>query len=194
MTSQTSPNIQYPDTLASQAVKFTPDLCMASVMPHLEPMGEQCVHTDTTISVDLIMAKSKVAPIKAQTIPRLELCGAQLLSKLLSQMSADLAVPVEAIFAWTDLAVVLGWLKMPANRLKVFVTHRVAEMISRVDVDHWRYVSTHLNPADLISRGVMPAALTENSLWWSASRLHTGLGGPTSTESRSCQTSSLLCS
>ena len=46
----------------------------------------------------------------------------------------------------------------------------VAEITSRVDVDHWRYVSTHLNPADLISRGVMPAALTENSLWWSGPR------------------------
>ena len=125
------------------------------------------VNTDTTITVDLIMAKSKVAPIKAQTIPRLELCGAQLLSKLLSQVSADLAVPEEAIFTWTNSAVVLGLLKMPANHLKVFVAHRVAEITSRVNVDHWRYVSTHLNPADLISRGVMLAALTENSLWWS---------------------------
>ena len=85
------------------------------------------VHTDTTISVDLIMAKSKVAPIKVQTIPRIELCGSQLLSKLLSQVSADLAVPEEAIFTWTNSAVVLGWLRMPANRLKVFVAHRVAE-------------------------------------------------------------------
>ena len=88
------------------------------------------VHTDTTISVDLIMAKSKVAPIKDQTIPRLELCDAQLLSKLLSQVSADLAVLEEVIFAWTDSGVVLGWLKMPANCLKVFVAHRVAEIIS----------------------------------------------------------------
>ena len=55
------------------------------------------VHTDTTISVDLIMAKGKVAPIKDQTIPRLELCDAQLLSKLLSQVSADLAVLEEVI-------------------------------------------------------------------------------------------------
>ena len=112
------------------------------------------------------MAKSKVAPIKAQTIPKLELCSAQLSSKLISKVSADLAALEEAIFAWTDSAVVLGWLKMPANHLKVFVANRVAEITSRVDVDHWRYVSTHLNPADLISRGIMPAGLTENSLWW----------------------------
>ena len=73
----------------------------------------------------------------------------------------------EAISARTDSAVVLGWLKMPANRFKVFVAHRVAEITFRVDVDHWRYVSTHLNSADLISWGVVQAALTENSLWWS---------------------------
>ena len=61
-----------------------------------------------------------------------------------------------------SLGLIQGWLKI--------VAHRVAEITSRVDVNHWRYVSTHLNPADLISRGVMPAALTENSLWWSGSR------------------------
>ena len=76
----------------------------------------------------------------------------------------------EAIFAWTNPAVFQDWLKMPANHLKVFVAYRVAKITSRVNVDHWRYVSTHLNPADLISRGFKLAALTENFLWWSGPR------------------------
>ena len=43
-------------------------------------------------------------------------------------MSTDLSLPVDAVYAWTDLAIVLGWLKTPPGKLKVFVAHRVAEI------------------------------------------------------------------
>ena len=81
-------------------------------------------------------------------------------------MSVDLSIPVEAIYAWTDSSAVLGWLKTPPNRLKIFVSHRVTDITTKLAADHWRYISTHSNPADMVSRGVLPSDLLQNQLWW----------------------------
>ena len=80
------------------------------------------MNTDTSTTVELLTSKSKLAPIKKQTIPRLELCGAHLLSKLLQQTAKDQGIPLESTYAWCDSAVVLGWLKTSPGRLKTCIT------------------------------------------------------------------------
>ena len=60
------------------------------------------VSLDTTVTICLLTAKSKLASIKKQTIPRLELCGAQVLSKLLLQSAKDLGIPMNSVYAWSD--------------------------------------------------------------------------------------------
>ena len=124
------------------------------------------VYHDCSIQVSLVTAKSRVAPLKTQTIPRLELCGALLLTDLLTQVAADLTIPPAAVYAWTDSAVVLGWLRTSSSRLKTFVVHRVTDITSKIPPDRWRYIQTNHNPADLVSRGVLPSVLLENALWW----------------------------
>ena len=119
------------------------------------------VMTDTTTYIYLVASKSRVAPLKVQTIPRLELCGARLLCDLLLRVSTDLHIPLHA---WTDSAVLLGWLRTSSNRLKVFVAHRVSHITSNLPTQHWRYVHTASNPA--ISRGLPPSQLLKNHLWW----------------------------
>ena len=124
------------------------------------------MNTDTSTTVELLTSKSKLAPIKKQTIPRLELCGAHLLSKLLRQTAKDLGIPLDSTYAWCDSAVVLGWLKTSPGRLKTYVSHRVQDTVNRIPSSNWRYVNTLHNPADLISRGVAPGELLQNELWW----------------------------
>ena len=71
------------------------------------------VYEDATVSIILLYSKTRVAPLCGATTPRLELCGAQLLSKLLILVAKALAVPVTNIYAWSDSTIVLSWLSTP---------------------------------------------------------------------------------
>ena len=112
-------------------------------------------------------SKSRVAPLKLATIPRLELVAVHLLSKLLLSVSNDdLSIPLSQINAGTDSRIVLCWFQKNPSTLKMFVSHRVASVQQMIPADHWRYVPTHDNPADLASRGIDSQALISSTLWW----------------------------
>ncbi len=127
----------------------------------------RCVYADASTSVALVLSKTKVAPIKKTTIPRLELCGAHLLAKLLSQVSQALQIEAPNLYVWTDSTIVLSWLNTANPRkLQIFVSNRVVEILDKVPATSWRYVPTADNPADLASRGLMPSELLNSVCWW----------------------------
>ncbi|GFY04582.1 uncharacterized protein TNCV_4416661 [Trichonephila clavipes] len=116
--------------------------------------------------VRLITSKSRVAPTKSLTIPRLELCAAVLLAKLVKRVVAALQLETAEVYLWSDSMMVLAWLRKEPMDLKTFVQNRVAKIQELYPNQLWRHVPSDQNPADLVSRGVDPAKLLQQNLWF----------------------------
>jgi len=126
------------------------------------------LNPDQSWSVYILMGKSKVAPLKRLSLPRLELAAALLLAKLMRSIADRIseAVPIQQLHAWTDSSVTLHWIKGSPHNWKTFVANRVSEIHRLVDPSIFRHVPGHENPADCGSRGTSPAELIHHPLWW----------------------------
>lgn len=117
-------------------------------------------------SSNLICSKSRVAPLRNISVPKLELCAALLLARLMKKVTAALPVRIDDIHYWTDSTITLAWIKSVARNWKTFVANRVSEIQELSNLTMWHHVPTTENPADIISRGLEPILLIKCALWW----------------------------
>ncbi|XP_046841805.1 uncharacterized protein LOC124435919 [Xenia sp. Carnegie-2017] len=122
------------------------------------------VYENGTIDVKLIASKTKVAPVKKQTIPRLELVAATVLAKLVESLLKALKWSLE-VFYWVDSMTALHWIRND-RAWKPFVQHRVNKIRSISLTESWNFCPGSLNPADLPSRGISGQLLSNSSSWF----------------------------
>ncbi|KAI5633398.1 pao retrotransposon peptidase domain-containing protein [Phthorimaea operculella] len=144
--------------------------CDASERGYAAAVYLRTASSTGTVHVRLVMAKSKVAPVRTRwTIPKLELAGAALLARLLNHVTCNLRGTInldETVYAWTDSRIVLCWLQTSVHTLEVFVANRVSQITGSETPLVWRHVPGEWNPADCASRGCRAPDLVSHPLWW----------------------------
>ncbi|UYV79642.1 hypothetical protein LAZ67_18000145 [Cordylochernes scorpioides] len=117
-----------------------------------------------SVQVQLLMARSRVAPMKNTNIPRLELVACEIGSRLAVHIKSMMEFEDIPITLWTDSTTALACIKRDMN-WSVFVAGRVKKIRQNSSITDWRHVPGKENPADIPSRGASISQLI-TTRWW----------------------------
>lgn len=126
------------------------------------------IYLDNIISCNLICSKSRVAPLRTISLPRLELCAcvlsAQTTTKILKIFENSFVI--DSINFWTDSQISLTWIQSHPSKWNIFVANRVATIQELTHNHTWRYIPTKENPSDFVSRGMTAQEIIDSYMWW----------------------------
>ena len=133
-------------------------------------------YLDGSFSSRLVTAKTRLAPLKAISIPRLELMSAVISLRLSHQVCKALEIELRKVTFWIDSMTVGHWIRGQSRNYKPFVAHRVGEIHQNSNPEQWRHVPMASNPADYGTRGLTVAELKNNDCWWNGPKFLQGPG------------------
>ena len=116
----------------------------------------------------LVMSRSRVAPVRSITLPKLELMAAVIATRLTQFLIQSLYLaPDTTVHLWSDSQITLHWMYdiKETSATKPFIANRVAEITQSFPASVWTYVPTDDNPADLLTRGISAKQLKSSQLW-----------------------------
>ena len=122
----------------------------------------RAIYRSGTVSKRLVAAKTRVAPLEATSVPRLELIAAVIGLRMTASISKTLSTSLDQATLWSDSMNVLLWIRGRSKSFEPFVANRVGEIQTATVSRQWRYVPTNKNPADLLTRGLELSELIDN--------------------------------
>ncbi|XP_062711977.1 uncharacterized protein LOC134289698 [Aedes albopictus] len=121
---------------------------------------------DDSIRCSIVAAKSRVAPIKFTSIPRLELIAAVIGARLARSVEESLTFRIHRKLYWSDSRDVLCWIHSDHRRYSQFVGHRVSEILETSEPHEWRWVPGKQNPADDATKWSSIPELSSEDRWF----------------------------
>ena len=122
--------------------------------------------TDSDTRITFVCSKTRVAPLKKLTIPRLELSAAVLLPKLVKYVQDHLDLSKSPVFLWTDSSVSPAWINSHPLRWKEFIRNWVILIEELLSQGQWRFIPGKENPADCASPSLFSSQLVKHKLRW----------------------------
>ena len=113
-----------------------------------------------------VMGKTRNAPIREWTIPRLELQAAVLAARMSQTILKELDFQVHETYFWSDSMTSLQYIKNETRRFQTFVANRVSEIHETTSPEQWHHIPGVMNPADEGSRGVSAEYFQSDCRWW----------------------------
>ena len=115
----------------------------------------------------MLTCKTRVAPLKQLSIPRLELLAFLILARLVCTIKNALTsqVSIQNVKLWSDSMTALYWIKNQ-RKWKQFVRHQVNEILQLSIISDWKHCPGEQNPADIGSRGASAVKLRDSEWWW----------------------------
>lgn len=122
--------------------------------------------TNGEVKCVLIGAKTRVAPVKIQSVPRMELNAARLGAQHGKVILESLKLPITKVTYWSDAKTVLIWLRGDARANPPYVAFRIGDIQDLSDVANWRYVPSTQNVADEATKEKETYTVEANSRWF----------------------------
>lgn len=123
------------------------------------------IECENNVELAFVCGKSRCAPLKLLSIPRLELQAAVLASRLLNEIKDCHQLHINSIVMWSDSQTVLHWIRSDQRKYKPFVAFRVAEIAEAVPPSCWRWCPTAMNVADDATRIQNTPKFDPDSRW-----------------------------
>ncbi|XP_058839467.1 uncharacterized protein LOC131694941 [Topomyia yanbarensis] len=119
-----------------------------------------------TIECAFVTAKTRVAPLKYVSIPRLELQAAVIGTRLAKAIGETHRIAVQKRFFWTDSRDVLCWLRSDHRKYSKYVGARVGEILENSELSEWFWVPTKMNVADEGTKWQRIPDISPSSRWF----------------------------
>ena len=112
-----------------------------------------------------LMAKSKLAPRKELSMPKLELNGALLSARIRQFIEKEVNIEFSAIYHIVDSEIVRAMIQKESYGFNTFVATRVGEIQNLTSKEDWYWVESNDNVSDIITRGANPEEIGQGSIW-----------------------------